>query len=329
MRYEPLSRYPALRTRHVEELRKQLEGLFSVWSMDFGGGEEKTFEGRLNHRQMQDVGVTYARYGAAMAVSLSQADFYLQGFPLKGGGSFVLDGAEGLVSRNFGIVGGPGADMRIKYSSDFQHLIVRIKPERLTRTLSDLLGQPVIQPLKMESSVGPIAEVAGAQRRLLEFVVRELDRDDDPLPALVLAELEQALVVSYLTCNRHNYSHLLERPQQAVGSSQVHRAEEYIEQNWDQPVSVEALAVVANASVRSLFYSFKKSRGVSPMAFVRQVRLRHANELLQRPGPETNVTSVAFTCGFSNLGHFARYYHSAFGEHPSATLRKALGRATS
>ena len=139
------------------ELRKQLEGLFSVWSMDFGGGEEKTFEGRLNHRQMQDVGVTFARYGAAMAVSLSQAEFYLQGFPLKGGGSFVLDGAEGLVSRNFGIVGGPGADMRIKYSSDFEHLIVRIKPQRLTRTLSDLLGQPVIQPLRMESSVGPIA----------------------------------------------------------------------------------------------------------------------------------------------------------------------------
>ena len=32
--------------------------------------------------------------------------------------------------------------------------------------------------------------------------------------SLVLAELEEALVVSYLTSNRHNYSHLLDRLRQ-------------------------------------------------------------------------------------------------------------------
>jgi transcriptional regulator GlxA family with amidase domain len=88
-------------------------------------------------------------------------------------------------------------------------------------------------------------------------------------------------------------------------------------------VTVEALAIVANASVRSLFYSFRKSRGVSPMTFVRQVRLRHAKEMLISAGPETSVTSVAAICGFSNLGHFAKHYYLAFGEHPSATLRSA------
>jgi transcriptional regulator GlxA family with amidase domain len=120
---------------------------------------------------------------------------------------------------------------------------------------------------------------------------------------------------------------LLEGSARAVAPWQVRRAENYIEQHWDQPVTVEALALVANASVRSLFYSFKKSRGLSPMAFVRQVRLHHANEMLKSAEPETSVTSVAFACGFSNLGHFARYYHAAFGEHPSATLRTAvLGR---
>jgi len=59
------------------------------------------------------------------------------------------------------------------------------------------------------------------------------------------------------------------------------------------------------------------------MTFVRQVRLRHAQEMLMRASPETTVTSVAYACGFSNLGHFAKYYHAAFGEHPSATLKTA------
>jgi transcriptional regulator GlxA family with amidase domain len=62
------------------------------------------------------------------------------------------------------------------------------------------------------------------------------------------------------------------------------------------------------------------------MIFVRQVRLRHAKEMLMHAGPGTTVTSVATACGFSNLGHFAKYYCVAFGEHPSATLRSARGR---
>jgi transcriptional regulator GlxA family with amidase domain len=181
----------------------------------------------------------------------------------------------------------------------------------------------------MATNVKLIPEMAEAQRRLLEFVVRELDHADAVLPPLVMAELEQALVVSYLTCNRHSYSRLLEETPKAVASWQVRRAAEYVEQNWDQPVTVEALALVANTSVRSLFYSFKKSRGVSPMTFVRQVRLRHAKEMLAGASPETTVTSIASACGFSNLGHFAKYYSAAFGEHPSATLRVARGNGRS
>jgi AraC-like DNA-binding protein len=324
MRYEPLSRFPALRTRDVDELRQRLSGLFSVWSMDLGHGGQKTFEGCLNHRQMQGIGVTYARYGSPLAVCLSHGDTYLQGFPVRGHGSVVNDGTEAEISPSNGVACGPHADMRIKYSSDFEHLILRIRPQKLVKMLSGLIGRPV-DTLKMATNVRPIAAKAVAQRRLVEFVVRELDRVDAPLPDLVLAELEQTLVVSYLNCNLHNYSHLLEDTVRSVAPWQVRLAEEYIEQNWDQPVTVEALAHVANAGIRTLFFTFKKSRGVSPMVFVRQVRLRHAKEMLTRATPETTVTSVACACGFSNLGHFAKYYYAAFGEHPSETLRTTRG----
>jgi len=99
MRYEPLSRFPALRTSDVDELRQRLSGLFAVWSMDLGRDGQRTFAGRLNHRQMQDVGVTYARYGSPLAVCLSHGDTYLQGFPVRGHGSVVNDGTEGEVYR--------------------------------------------------------------------------------------------------------------------------------------------------------------------------------------------------------------------------------------
>jgi AraC-like DNA-binding protein len=325
VRYEPLRRFPAVRTRDADEFRQRMAGLFSVRSMDFGRGTSRTFAGHLNHRQLRDVGLVYARYGTPLEACLSQGDSYLEGFPIRGHGQYVLDGAEGASSPNRGITFGPGTDLRLKYSADFEHLILRIAPQRLVRTLSRLIDRPIDLPLRMTSRDGPNPATA-AQRRLVEFVVQELDRTDTPLPDLVLTELEQTLVLSYLNCNPHNYSHLLgESPARSAAPWQVRLAEQYIEQHWDQPMTIEALALATNSSVRSLFYSIRKSRGVSPMVFLRRVRLRHAREMLVKAGPEASVTSVAYACGFSNLGHFARYYHAAYGEHPSTTLKTARG----
>ncbi|MGD0531698.1 MAG: helix-turn-helix domain-containing protein [Methyloceanibacter sp.] len=65
--------------------------------------------------------------------------------------------------------------------------------------------------------------------------------------------------------------------------------------------------------------------GCSPMLFVKQVRMRHAKAMLTTPEAGTSVTSVAFACGFSNLGHFAKDYFQGFGELPSETLRAKKG----
>jgi AraC-like DNA-binding protein len=323
MQYEPLSRFPAVRTHDVDELRQRMSGLFSVRWLDLGRGAHN-FDGRLNHHQMQDIGVSYARYGCSFEASLSHGHSYLRGFPIRGRGRYLLSGVEGSISRDHGIVLGPGSEVRLNYSSDFEHLILRISPERLVSTLSSLIDRPIDPPLQMTTNVRPSEALAAAQHRLIEFVAGELDRTDNPLPNVVLAELEQVLVLSFLNCNFHNYSQFLqEGAVRFVAPWQVRLAEEYIEQNWDQPITVEALAVAAKTSTRSLFYSFKKSRGVSPMTFARQIRLRHAKQMLTSAGPEASVTSIAALCGFGNPGHFARHYHSAFGEHPSATLKNA------
>jgi len=54
----------------------------------------------------------------------------------------------------------------------------------------------------------------------------------------------------------------------ATAPWQVRRAEQFIEANWDQPTTIEALVAATNVSARSLFSSFKAGRGYSPMNFV-------------------------------------------------------------
>jgi transcriptional regulator GlxA family with amidase domain len=116
---------------------------------------------------------------------------------------------------------------------------------------------------------------------------------------------------------------LVEPRRQPPTTWQVRRAEAYIELHWNEPITVASLARASAASARSIFYHFKNSRGQSPMSFVKQVRLEHAREMLEKSGIGRSVTETAIDCGFGNLGHFAGDYLKRFGERPSDTLKRS------
>jgi transcriptional regulator GlxA family with amidase domain len=119
----------------------------------------------------------------------------------------------------------------------------------------------------------------------------------------------------------------MQRDARGAAPWQVRRAESYIEANWDQPVSIERLAAVTGVSTRSLFRTFKQSRGYTPQEFARSVRLSRARDMLLESG--ASVTEVAFACGFGDLSRFSRDYAKSFGERPSAVIsRRRAGQLT-
>jgi len=309
-------------TRNPDELRERLCPLYAVSNLEFPRSRAR-FNATLNHRKLESVGLSFARYGAPTKITLSNTDFFTQGFGIRGYGEAVADGKFFKIGGGKGGAAGPGANAVLDYRAGFEHLFLRIPPEVLNRKLSALVGIPISRALKLSGEYDP--PTIAAQYRLLRFVISELDRSEDLPPSLWLAEFEQALLVAYLYTNLSNYTDLLVGKRLNVASRQVRQAMEHIEANWDQPITIETLASLTECSVRSLFGTFRKSLGCSPMAFVRQVRLMRANEILSRGSPETSVRLVATACGFSNLGHFAKSYFSKFGELPSETLKGAKG----
>lgn len=87
---------------------------------------------------------------------------------------------------------------------------------------------------------------------------------------------------------------------------------------------MQDLARHAHISTRSLYKGFQEHRGISPMGYVRQVRLQKVRDALlqaRRAGQSISVTQVALDWGFGHLGHFTQAYRKQFNELPSQTLR--------
>ena len=125
--------------------------------------------------------------------------------------------------------------------------------------------------------------------RLVRYAENEFSRPDSlvkTVPA-VRQQLEQTLMTAFLLSHSHNFSELLRKPQAAAAPYYVKRAEEYIEQYFSEPISLADIAAYAGVSARSLQNGFQNFRGMTPMAFLRTTRLRHAHRQLAAADPKT------------------------------------------
>lgn len=99
----------------------------------------------------------------------------------------------------------------------------------------------------------------------------------------------------------------------------VDRACERMLAQPDEPLSLLQVCREVGASRRKLNYCFQEALGVSPLKYLRAVRLNGVRREL-RDGAAA-VQDVAHRWGFWHLGQFARDYKRQFGELPSQTLR--------
>ncbi len=106
---------------------------------------------------------------------------------------------------------------------------------------------------------------------------------------------------------------------QHSGKARLRHAVELMENHYGKTITLADLAAAVGLSVYHFSHSFKKVYGVSPLRFLRDIRLETAQRLLLQNN--NSIAEIALQCGFSSQSHFTQVYRSAKGITPAHERR--------
>jgi len=113
------------------------------------------------------------------------------------------------------------------------------------------------------------------------------------------------------------------RPVDAVAIERVPHLRDvlrHVAANLHLPLDRAALAAMLNLSPSRFTEVFRRATGSAPMQYVKNARLRRAQELLARG--DMGLKQVAAKAGFCDEYHLSRQFLAAFGLRPGAYRRK-------
>ncbi|MBZ1393642.1 GlxA family transcriptional regulator [Psychrobacter pacificensis] len=89
----------------------------------------------------------------------------------------------------------------------------------------------------------------------------------------------------------------------------VKQVQEFIEQNFRQPIQVSSLAAMANITPRTLNRRFQASVAMRPVEYIQAVRIEQAKRLLELG--DVSIKSLADQVGYDDISSFTRLFKRA------------------
>lgn len=169
----------------------------------------------------------------------------------------------------------------------------------------------------------------GAQRQRLVGLVREVLRNLEANPHVLqhrasLHAMHQAILSMACDLLMPNTSRIIgEEPSLRRRRTLVLRARQLILERPQDFLHLSELCSALHVTRRTLHNCFDTVLGMSPAAYLREVRLNAVRRALQDPAcAHLSITEVAAQWGFWHMGHFGQEYKALFGEPPSRTRRR-------
>jgi AraC-like DNA-binding protein len=319
-------RQTILHSRDFDKARAFLAG--RAIDLDLAGraGSVDGFEVRYNGIYFPGMWLGYIGYGAEVTARISpQGHNYWIHIPLHG----RLESSLGvLCDRCRGVISSP-IDVHVLRSEwGAARLSVCIRSEALTRQLGVLLGDEPQAPLEFSAEIGLEQGYGRGLARMLRCAAADLERDGWFGDLVIAARFEDFVMTGLLLSQPNNYTQALRKRAQPIAPRDVRRAVEYLHENVCEPITLGDLVRECGVAGRTLLKHFQDFKGVSPMRYLRNLRLQQAREALQQ-GRVRHVNEVMSRWCFTHPGRFSVEYRRRFGESPSQTLARRKGAGLS
>lgn len=318
-----LERERVFETRDVDEAQRLCsEALGAPHVLRLRNGRD-AFRSYMERAQLGPMALCRLGWSGSVSVDPGTLDnSYLLSLPTQGGAEYQ-HGADSftLASGQAAFVGG-GERFHFEAPSGFDQFLVCFDRRALDEAWGALIGEPSNKPIRFHSQLA----TDGAGWRAIEPTLHMLanaTRSGGVGPLLHLHARLQDMLLTALLLNQPHSHMKTEVPVGNAAPSRVRRAQSYMQEHIDQPLTLTGIAQAVGIPARTLQWAFQSSAGMGPMQWLREQRLNAVRDALVAGSEiQTSVSDTAFRFGFTHLGEFSQHYRRAFGESPRQTLLK-------
>lgn len=309
-----------MRTRDLDEAVEAVTKVYCPHTVEVIG-RVRDIDVRLEVRHATSQPLVELSYGAPVMIDAGHfSRLFLMMHCPRGSAYTTQDGRAAEWRRGQTMPFSAGYETKLWFDSSFVQQGVRLDMTTLEAQCGHWLGRPLDQPLRFA-----LRPFSGELEKMWQRSLAYLQSDNGNLLAFSpagKAAFDEFLLTMLLHHHPHSFSEEMAETVPAPVPGLVRKAERFMVDNAETPITVSDVADHLGVSLRSLQSGFRKWRNSTPSAFLRQVRLQRVRDELLRSDGQGNVTTVALRYGFAHLSRFSAYYQSAFGEAPSATLRR-------
>lgn len=132
----------------------------------------------------------------------------------------------------------------------------------------------------------------------------------------LLAEAYLALIIGILSRRFGRDSELRPRSRWQPSVRRFEKLSKWLEAHLGEPLRVVDMARESGMSERTFYRAFRNSLGTPPMAYLLNIRLRRAADLLRQGSGAVRITEIAQSCGFEDSNYFSRCFRRFAGMSP-------------
>lgn len=285
--------------------------------------EPDRFDFRHSCADVPEGSFNVLHYGAGVEIDPGAFEsFYMLEMPLSGGTDIAIGSSSFRSRPDRATVLSPGRKFTSFWHPGTTQIMLKIDKTSLIRRWRSGLEDdddtwPMFHP-SLDLSTPSGWRVRSLMLQLLNEFRHSTNRPDWGFEKTTLSG---AIIDALFADFARNGLGRIESEHLQVHPRHVRRCVQFIRGNLQSDLSISVLARVAGTSERTLFDGFRQFVGQAPMQFVLEQRLKAARSRLRQGA--SSVAEVATCCGFNHMGRFSKYYHEAFGERPSATLKKS------